>query len=240
MYGFIVPAKGLNLLTKLLTGDTLTLTRVMVGSGRLQDIADTQTITTLIHPVAAAASTIPSISGNTCSFIVEYRSDMNGGLEEGFWLNEFGVYAFDPDIGEVLIYYGMLGEYPQYVAAYDGGSVDIRRFPVTIVLTNDVHVSIDYQPIVFMSAEDVDDYFQNVALPIAVIEAQKLVNTHNVNPNAHPDIRTALIDVIARMGRLEDMMINNITGNPFLVTFGDLNGLTVSGVWNQTQQRIEF
>ena len=61
-------------------------------------------------PVAAATSTVPTYDGASVKMIVEYRSDLNGGLDEGFWLNEFGIYAYDPDEGEVLIYYGCLGK----------------------------------------------------------------------------------------------------------------------------------
>ena len=44
----------------------------------------------------------------------------------------------------------------------------------------------------------------------------------------------------ARVGRLEDMMLNDITGNPYIITFESLDDLVVTGVWNQAQQRIEF
>ena len=32
----------------------------------------------------------------------------------------------------------------------------------------------------------------------------------------------------------------NVTKNPFSATFGSLNGLTVTGVWNAEQARVEF
>ena len=43
-----------------------------------------------------------------------------------------------------------------------------------------------------------------------------------------------------RVGRLEDGLYNNITGNPFLLTFGDLEGVVLTkGVWNKQRQRVE-
>ena len=240
MYGFVIPTLGWNLLTKLLAGETLKITRVMVGRGVLPDTADPAALTDLVQPVAAGTSTIPQTRNNVASFVVEYRSDLNGGLETGFWLSEFGVFAMDPDIGEVLLYYGSLGQFPQFVTAYTGGAIDIRRFPVAIVLTGDVHVELDFPPLAFMTAEDVAEYFQYTALPIALDGAQVLIDLHNIDPNAHGDIRTLLWDAEGRIGRLEDMFLNNITGNPFLVTFGDLTGVIVTGVWNQPQARIEF
>lgn len=42
------------------------------------------------------------------------------------------------------------------------------------------------------------------------------------------------------ISNLEDMVLANLTTNPFSITFGDLEGVTlVSGIWNTTLQRIE-
>lgn len=44
----------------------------------------------------------------------------------------------------------------------------------------------------------------------------------------------------SRIARLEDGLFNDITGNPFLVTFDGLTGIVVTkGVWNRERQRIE-
>lgn len=44
----------------------------------------------------------------------------------------------------------------------------------------------------------------------------------------------------SRVARVEDGLFNDITGNPFLVSFDALDGVTlVSGVWNVERQRIE-
>ena len=240
MYGFTIPSLGWNLLAKLVAGEQLRISRIMVGSGRLPENENPLVLTDLIQPVAAGTSTIPVTNNNICSFIVEYRSDLNGGLETGFWLNEFGVFAIDPDIGEILLYYASLDEWPQYVAPYAGGSIDIRRFPVSIILSDNINVVVDYPPLAFMTAEDVDDYFRNTAYHMLLIQLQNFVHIHNVDPESHPDIRALLKELFGRIGRLEDMIVNDIIGNPFLVTFGNLNDVNVTGVWNQPMQRIEF
>lgn len=44
----------------------------------------------------------------------------------------------------------------------------------------------------------------------------------------------------SRVARVEDGLFSNITGNPFLVSFDSLNGITlVKGVWNNARKRIE-
>lgn len=43
----------------------------------------------------------------------------------------------------------------------------------------------------------------------------------------------------ARVDLLEAVLFNDITENPFLILFADLDGITTTGVWNAALQRIE-
>ena len=88
-YGFIITAAGRRILAGLLAGQTLTLSRIMVGKGNISSVEEMARLTDLVQPVAEATSTVPAVSaeGDSVSFIVEYRSDLNGGLKEGFWLS---------------------------------------------------------------------------------------------------------------------------------------------------------
>lgn len=123
----------------------------MVGSGKPQSQEDLASLTDLVAPVAQATSTNPLRKGDSVEMVVEYRSDLNGGLSTGFWLNEFGIFAMDGD-DEVMIYYGCLGDFPQWVSAYNDGAIDIRRYPVSINVSTDVQVIITYPALAFMTA----------------------------------------------------------------------------------------
>jgi len=240
-YGFTITVKGRALLAKLLAGGTLEITRCMVGSGTVPAGGNPADFTNLVAPVALAASTVPTVGDLTASFVVEYRSDLNGGLETGFWINEFGIFAMDPDDGEILLYYATLGEYPQYISAYRPDVVEVRRYPVTIAIAEGTEVVLSYPALAFMTAEDVAQYVTVTALPIFRAAAQELIAVHDASEAAHPGIRNLIDNGLAgRIQRLEDMLLNDVTGNAYLITFGDLDGVVVSGVWNQAQQRIEF
>lgn len=53
-------------------------------------------------------------------------------------------------------------------------------------------------------------------------------------------LETALTAHAARIARLEDALFNNVTQNPFMVTFATLGAVSVSkGIWNKTRQRME-
>lgn len=240
MYGFIIPAKGMELLTGLLAGDTLTITRCMVGTGQVPAETQPTALTDLVHPIAQATSTQPLVHGKQIDFTIEYRNDLQGGLESGFYLREFGVFARAKDGADVMIYYGNLGDYPQWVQPYTQGAVEVRRFPVAIGVSNAPTVILEYNADAFMTAEDVSAYCTTVILPQFLDEARRLIAQHNTDKAAHPSILGTIDQFDSRLSLIELQYGTDVNGNPFRVTFENLDAVDVAGVWNQSQARIEF
>lgn len=238
-YGFFIPASGRTFIAGLMAGETFEISKVMVGSGRPDSLEAMANLTDLVAPVAKATSTTPLRKGDTVEMIVEYRSDLNGGLSNGFWLNEFAIYAMDGDT-EVMVYYGCLGNFPQWVSAYNDGAIDIRRYPVSLKVSSDVLVEIAYPAMAFMTADDVEQYCITTILPQFLTEAQKLINAHNGNAEAHPVIHARIDGIDARVNLLELMYSTDVSGNPFTVTFENLDGIVAEGVHNVTRGRMEF
>lgn len=165
--GFTITKQGWHLLAKLLAGDKLELSKIMVGSGKVPEGVNPGEITELVRPVALATSTVPQVEDKQVSFIVEYRSDLNGGLAVGFWIGGFAIYARDPDTREnVMVYYGSLGDAKQYVSAYTQGMApDVRRYQVSITVTAGVEVSLGYPAEAWMTAQDVAEYCTAAVMP---------------------------------------------------------------------------
>lgn len=187
-YGFVVTEDGRELIAKLAAGQTLSIAKVMVGSGTVPEGGKPSGMKDLSEPVAAGTSTTPVYDDACVRMIIEYRSDLNGGLEKGFWLREFGVFANDPDKGEVLIYYGTLGDYPQYVCAASSAGVDVRRFPVCIVIGEDLGVTVDYKCEAWITAEEVREYCMLTVQPEILAEVKKMIDAHDISPDAHADL----------------------------------------------------
>jgi hypothetical protein len=173
---------------------------------------------------------------------VQYRSDLNGGLSSGHWLSEFGVFIPPPVAGEeyILFAYGTLGDHPQYVSAHAPSVLDIRDFPLVITVGPGVEISVAYDTAAFMTAADVETYCVITVLPQFLEHVRALIAEHNADDSAHPDIRNLNTELAGRVARLEDMYVNDVSANNFLVTFADLGGLVVSGVYNRALERIEF
>lgn len=171
MYGFVITTAGEAMLARAAAGEALILDAVMVGRGVVESVAAAKALNTLIDPVAAATSTAPAVSGNQISMTVEYRNDLNGGLEAGFALSEFGISAHVGDDPAALLYYGSLGDSPQPVKAISEG-LDIHRFPVAIAVTGEVSVTLEYPTEGFLTEED--------------------LNEHDTSIFSHKDIRKAI------------------------------------------------
>lgn len=173
-YGGTITVAGRNLITSLIAGETIRFTRILVGTGAIPEGIEPVDMTELVNPVAEGTSTVPTLDNGAIHMTVEYRNDLNGGLKEGFWLREFGIYARTDKTEEILLYYATLGDYPQPVNAYQDNRIDIRRYPVTIALELDADVQIAYNPGAFITSGEafdmidsmVDYALQNIAATI--------------------------------------------------------------------------
>ena len=69
---------------------------------------------------------------------------------------------------------------------------------------------------------------------------KRLIPAPDVVSEVGTDINKVLLQLIEdRVVMLLNMVLNDINSNPFAITFESLSGLTVTGVWNASQHRIE-
>lgn len=82
-----------------------------------------------------------------------------------------------------------------------------------------------------------DDCFYMEQLPDGRI---RLIPAPDSVSEPGTDINKSLLQLIEdRVVMLMNRVLDDITGNPFNIAFTTLDGLTVTGVWNNTQSRIE-
>ena len=92
-YGFVITEAGNNLLAKMVAGDKLTITKVVMDKGTAESAEAARKLTAPIDPGPNGTSTVPTVEGAAVNMLVEYRSDLNGGLQEGFWIGGFAVFG---------------------------------------------------------------------------------------------------------------------------------------------------
>lgn len=220
-------------------GGDFEITRVMVGEGALPPDADPSRLTGLVAPVALATSTIPVRRGCEVSFTVEYRSDLNGGLERPFQICEFGVFAMGAEGEEALILYGDLGDMPDAAVPLEYGGC-VRRYPIVVTMGPDAEARLDYPAGAWMTAEDTHELFEGTLRPELEAALADLIAAHNADPEAHHGLQALYAGLGCRVSLLELMFGTDVSGNPFLATFESLTGLKVEGVWNADLGRVEF
>lgn len=100
--------------------------------------------------------------------------------------------------------------------------------------------SVESHPDILAQIRNINDGMDNVyTKPETDDLVSSAVSTHNADEAAHPYILHQLVDHTARIKMLEDFLYNDITGNPHSITFVTLDGLVVTGVWNEAQARLE-
>lgn len=103
---------GQALQTKVLAGETLTFTRIALGDGQLngQPIAP---LTALISQKAAVEVDSVRVVNTSTAQVAGFFS--NADISTGFWWRETGVFAQDPDVGEILYGYTNAGDAGDYI-----------------------------------------------------------------------------------------------------------------------------
>ncbi|MEY8261007.1 DUF6273 domain-containing protein [Oscillospiraceae bacterium 50-60] len=201
-YGFVITEAGNQLLAKMVAGQTLKLSGVFMDLGTVEDKETARQLIAPLEPGPAGTSTVPTVKGNQVGMIVQFRSDLDGGLKEDKWIGGFGVYAEDPDTGDpVMIYYASLGHQRQPIAAYvEGTAPDVRNFPISIRVTSGVDATLTYPAGAWMTAEDVLLYFNETIKPELEAALAGLIKAHNDDENAHPDMAEA-VEAALRIAR---------------------------------------
>ena len=144
--------RGRALQAKAQAGTQLNFTRIAVGDGQLsgQAIAD---LTVLIHE-------IKSIPLNKFKVLPGGKAVVGGVLsnqdiETGFWWRELGLFAQDPDLGEILYCYGNAGDLAEYIPSPGGAEILEKQVDIVSVIGNAQNVSASIeQSLVYATVQD--------------------------------------------------------------------------------------
>ncbi|MBF0444381.1 MAG: phage tail protein [Magnetococcales bacterium] len=152
--GVILTTLGLNLLAKAQTGAPLDFTRIAVGDGNWPVETEPEELTELLNE----KMTIP-IQGHTV--VGDGTSELriiltNTGLETGFFIREIGIFATDPDLGEILYSVTSAGDYGDFLPA-EGGTMVEEVINLLTVIGNSPNVTAQISDLVVIATkQDID------------------------------------------------------------------------------------
>ena len=185
-------------------------------------------------------------------------SSGEGLVDEGYYITEIAIYAKDStaeDANEVMyaITVSADEEHADYMPEYTGDNqIEITQaWFIKVDNAENVTVNVTEQ---YASREDMINAQADIAELIANLSAEITRATsaeEALESNLNAEITQAVsaeearakeaenaLDV--RLSLVELILLTDVAGNPFTVTFDALDGITVQGVWNTEAKRIEF
>ncbi|MBS4931234.1 MAG: hypothetical protein KH020_07880, partial [Clostridiales bacterium] len=136
-----ITQKGAILLSKTINSP-LIFTNMALGSGVLESWDDS--IEGMIAQVLKEAVSDVNVSNGQITFRTVFK---NESLEIGFYVNEIGVFAQDPDEGEILFAYtNSFGEETDYMEKGTGSKIIKYIIDIAMAFTSDVEVQLLVDP----------------------------------------------------------------------------------------------
>ena len=159
--GLTITTKGRILQAKAQTGVTLEFTKIQIGNGTLTGQLPGD-MTALISPKMDVSITKLNTLANGKALVG--GSFNNSGLAIGFYFKELGIFAQDPDVGEILYCYGNADAAAEYVPADSGGEVFEKYLNAITIVGNasSVTATID-ESLVFATQQDLQAVAEKVA-----------------------------------------------------------------------------
>lgn len=151
--GMLLTGRGRKLQAKVEAGAVLKFSKMKIGSGN--GSADIETLRDLVKPKQTIG--IDSVTAQEDGLCKVSGIITNVGLKEGYYVAELGVFAVDPDEGEILYAYTS-DNAPDYLAAEGGQTAYAQEFDIYIAISNDTNVEAVIDPASLASKKWVQDY----------------------------------------------------------------------------------
>ncbi|MFT5873855.1 MAG: hypothetical protein ACI8WT_002807 [Clostridium sp.] len=150
--GLILTNKGRNLLIKGQIGTVINYTRIGIGDGELSGSSVLE-LNALKHEVKTLE--ITKLKALTGGRFVVGSTFTNDDVTSGFYYRELGLFAQDPDLGEILYCYGNAGTLAEYITTGGGADLIEKAIDIEIIVGNasSVTATID-SSLVYATYED--------------------------------------------------------------------------------------
>ncbi|MCY7486427.1 tail fiber protein [Paenibacillus alvei] len=145
--------KGISLQAKAQAGTELKYTKFVLGDGHLagQSIATLTNVISAKKPADVTRLKMTPPSQVKIGFILS-----NQDVTSGFYFRELGLYAMDPDEGEILYWYANSGETADYIPPKGGSDVIAKNFDALVFVGQTANVTaIINESMVYATHDDV-------------------------------------------------------------------------------------
>ena len=135
----VLTKQGLKLQAKVDAGNAMQLTKCRLGSGTIGSGQQLEDLTELVAPVQTLPIASVTYSDDSHACIISAVTD-NSTVTTGYYLREFGIYAKDPDDGEILYAVASDSE-PDFIPAKGASTVISQEIGVALTFANAANVT---------------------------------------------------------------------------------------------------
>jgi hypothetical protein len=134
--GGVLTAAGRALQAKVEAGTTLNITKVKLGDGT-ESMSQVDSLTNLVSPKVELAVSTAEVEGETCTITGIMASTA---LNAGFYCREWGLFAQDPDVGEIL-YMITIDSQPEWLPASTESATVSATYAMNIAVANSTSIT---------------------------------------------------------------------------------------------------
>lgn len=215
--GLTLTNKGKILQSKAQTGITLQYTRIAMGDGQLGSTPILALNGLIREKKSLNISKLKIQSGGKAIVGTTWS---NNDLSEGFYFREIGVFANDPDEGEILYCYGNSGALAEYIPPGSGSDIIERNLDIVTVVGNALNVTATIDSsLTFASQQDLE-----------VLEQQVIENSNNLT-QLQNDFTAHSADYVKHPAVATTTNVGNaysVTVNPPPISYVDGMGLVIT------------
>lgn len=174
MEGTVITKKGIQLLAKTMASkNPLNIMRAAVGTGKIQKGYDPSGMIGLIEYKMDAVISGCSASGDTAEITMQVSSD---GIENGFIITEIGIFAEDPDDGEILYAYIDLSDDAQYIYPEGGEAIKFVEITLDIIIAEGTKVTAFINPSSMVKRQEFEETVKEIN--VSIKENQEKIHDH--------------------------------------------------------------
>lgn len=174
----VLTKQGLKLQAKVDAGSRMQLTKCMLGSGTLSSGQSLENLTGLITPVQTLSIASISYSENNGACVITAVTD-NSNVSTGYYLREFGIFARDPNDGEIL-YAVAQDANPDYIPPSGTSAVVSQEIGVALSFSNAANVTAQVNTSAIATVTYVNNYVTS-----AVADLKDMTGATAVRPGVH-------------------------------------------------------
>ena len=151
--GGVLTAAGRALQAKVEAGTTLNITKIKLGDGT-ESMSAVDGMTDLVSPKAVLGISSSAASGQTATITGVLSATL---LQAGFWCREWGLFANDPDVGEIL-YMITIDSQPEWLPASTEAAQISATYAMNIAVANATSITVAIDPAGLVDVEMLENF----------------------------------------------------------------------------------